>query len=52
MGFTINFFTKKYEYDKEMSEVLKVDENSLSWESTNSKVKVMPNELQEWFGHV
>ena len=43
---------EKYEYDKEMSEVLKVDENSLSWESTNSKVKVMPSELQEWFGHV
>ena len=43
---------EKYEYDKEMSEVLKVDENSLAWESTNSKTKVMPTELQEWFGHV
>ena len=43
---------EKYEYDKEMSEVLKVDENSLAWESTNSTVKVMPTELQEWFGHV
>ena len=43
---------EKYEHEKEMSEVLMMDENSLAWESTNSTVKTMPSELQEWFGHV
>ena len=43
---------EKYEHEKEMGDVLMKDENSLAWESTNSKIKAMPADLQEWFGLV
>ena len=43
---------EKYEYDRDPTEVLMMDENSLEWEEINSQTRVMPNELKDWLGVV
>ena len=42
----------KYEYDRDPTEVLMMDENSLQWEEINSQTRIMPDELKDWLGVV